>query len=47
MQLRMIEQGKRQLEDRLCVMEGEAASKYKLALGMGVMSGLLLIILLL
>lgn len=47
LQLRMIEQGKRQLEDRLCVMEGEAASKYKLALGMGVMSGLLLIILLL
>lgn len=47
LQLRMIEQGKKQLEDKLCMVEGEAASKYKLALGMGVMSGLLLIILLL
>lgn len=47
LQLRMIEQGKRQLEDRLRTIEGEVASKYRLALGMGVMSGLLLIILLL
>ena len=47
LQLRMIEQGKNRLTDRLCAVEGEAISKYKLALGMGVMSGLLLIILLL
>ena len=47
LQLRMIEQGKNRLADRLCEVEGEAATKYKLALGMGVMSGLLLIILLL
>ena len=47
LQLRMIEQGKNRLAQRLCTVEGEAAAKYKLALGMGVMSGLLLIILLL
>ncbi len=47
LQLRMIEQGRNRLADRLCAVEREAASRYKLALGMGVMSGLLLIILLL
>lgn len=47
LQMRMIEQGKKRLSDRLCRVEGESVSKCKLALGMGVMSGLLLIILLL
>ena len=47
LQLRMIEQGKKQLADRLCAIEQAVAAKCKLAVGMGVMSGLLLIILLL
>lgn len=47
LQLRMIEQGKSRLEDRLYAVEREAVSRYKLALGIGVMSGLLLVILLL
>lgn len=47
LQLRIIEQVKMQLSDRLKAVEKENASKYKVAMGMGVMSGLLLIILLL
>ncbi len=47
LQLRVIEQSREQLSERLVLTERENVSKYKLALGMGVMSGLLLIILLL
>lgn len=46
LQLRIIEQGKEQLTSRLREVEKESIPKCKLALGMGVMSGLLLIILL-
>ncbi len=46
LQIRLIEQAREELADRLALAEQENASKYKLALGMGVMSGLLLIILL-
>ena len=46
LQLRMIEQTKKQLEQRLEYVSKENMSKYRVALGMGVMSGLLLVILL-
>ena len=42
----MIEQTKKQLEQRLEYVSKENMSKYRVALGMGVMSGLLLVILL-
>lgn len=46
LQLRVIEQTKQQLLQRLECVAKENVSKYKVALGMGVMSGLLLMILL-
>lgn len=46
LQLRVIEQTKKQLEQRLEYVSKENMSKYRVALGMGVMSGLLLVILL-
>lgn len=46
LQLRIIEQTKNQMAQRLEDMAGENMMKCKLALGMGIMSGLLLVILL-
>ena len=46
LQLRVIEQTKKQLEQRLDYVSRENMSKYRVALGMGMMSGLLLVILL-
>lgn len=46
LQLRIIEQTKKRMSDRLETVEKDNISKYKVAMGMGVMSGLLLIILL-
>ena len=45
MQIRIIEQSKQQLEERVQVLSGENATKCRLALSLGTMSGLLLIIL--
>lgn len=45
LQLRMIEQSKKELEERLTLLMAENTSKCRLALGLGAMSGLLLIIL--
>lgn len=45
MQLRTIEQTREELEDRLSALSGENASKCRLALSLGAMSGLLIVIL--
>lgn len=46
LQLRIIEQAKKQLEQRLECVSRENLPKYRVAIGMGMMSGLLLVILL-
>ncbi len=46
LQLRVIEQTKNQLKQRLDYVSRDNMSKYRVALGMGIMSGLLLVILL-